>query len=92
VRRPATKLFDLQQDPLEQINLIASDDPQHHAALKKFRAVVDATPDRDARPQYRPRASNPWDRKLRRKRSSAGSPGTFYASNLDICSCGMRAA
>ncbi len=63
-----TKLFDLKKDPLEQDNLIDSDQPAHRAAVKKFQAVVDATPDEDARPQYRNRAANPWDRKPKRNR------------------------
>lgn len=57
-------LYDLLRDPLEKNNLLESDKPEHLAALKKFQAIVDATPDRDARPMYRPREANPWDRKL----------------------------
>ena len=34
------------------------------AAIARFQAVVDSTPDRDARPSYRPRARNSWDRRL----------------------------
>lgn len=62
-----SKLFDLKTDPLEQKNLIESNEPQHKAALKKFQAIVDDTPDRDARPLYRERATNSWDRKLKQK-------------------------
>ena len=37
--------------------------PEHRAALKKFRGVVSGMPDRDARPRYRPRPPQPWDRR-----------------------------
>jgi len=57
------ELYDLKNDPLEQNNLIESTEPDVRAAIARFQAVVDATPDRDARPQYRQRAPLPWDRK-----------------------------
>ena len=59
-----TRLHDLEHDPLERHNLIDSNQPAHRAALEKFQAVIDATPDRDARPQYRDRPANPWDREF----------------------------
>lgn len=64
-------LYDLVQDPLEKENLIGSEKPEHAAALKKLQAVVDATPDKDARPMYRDRAPNAWDRKSKAERDSA---------------------
>ena len=62
--RKITKLFDLEKDPLEETNLLGSGRQEVAAALKKFQAVVDSTPARDARPRYRKRAANPWDRKV----------------------------
>ena len=59
-----THLYDLQADPWEEKNLIASTDPACVAALKKFQAVVDSMPAKDGRPKYDPRPANPWDRKL----------------------------
>jgi arylsulfatase A-like enzyme len=58
-------LYDLKNDPLEQNNLLKRDsrNPAIEAALKKFNAVVASMPANDARPQYRPRKANPWDRK-----------------------------
>jgi arylsulfatase A-like enzyme len=61
--RQIDQLYDLQEDPWEQDNLIESDQPAHREARHKFQKVVDAMPARDARPQYRPRPTNPWDRK-----------------------------
>lgn len=56
------RLHDLKRDPLEQRNLVDSDNPRHRQALAKFQAVVDELPDKDARPRYEPREQNPWDR------------------------------
>lgn len=61
--RAVSRLYDLGEDPLEKNNLIDSQRPEHRAALKKFQNIVDSTPDRDARPQYRQRAAQPWDRR-----------------------------
>jgi arylsulfatase A-like enzyme len=58
-------IYDLQGDPLEQNNLLGSDDRQITAALARLQTVVDCTPDRDARPQYRKRDPLPWDRQFR---------------------------
>jgi len=63
-QRKMTKLYDLLSDPFEENNLIAGIKPQHRAAIRKFQAVVNAMPGRDARPQYKPRESNPWDKEL----------------------------
>ncbi len=43
-------LYDLLADPLEMNNLISSKKPEHVAAIKKFQAVVDATPDQECAP------------------------------------------
>jgi len=57
------RLHDLKADPFEEKNLLASDAPEHKAAIAKFQAVIDTMPKVDARPKYEPRAPNPWDRK-----------------------------
>ena len=59
------ELFDLKADPYEESNLLGSDAEEHRTALAKFQAVVDMTPDLDARPSYRPRTANSWDKKLK---------------------------
>lgn len=59
------RLHDLKKDPWEATNLLNSDLAEHKAAIKKFQAVLDALPDRDARPLYEPRAPNPWDMKFK---------------------------
>jgi arylsulfatase A-like enzyme len=58
------RLHDLRTDPREETNLFNSDAPMHREAIRKFQVVLDTLPDRDARPAYVPRASNPWDRKV----------------------------
>jgi arylsulfatase A-like enzyme len=63
-QRKITKLYDLKADPFEQKNLIGSTKPEHLASVKKFQAVVDTMPQKDARPGYTPRKANPWDKKL----------------------------
>jgi len=63
-QRRITQLYDLQADPFEENNLIASTKPEHLAAIRKFQAVVDSMPERDGRPRYEPRKPNPWDRKM----------------------------
>ena len=55
------KLYDLQADPAEEKNLIASKEPAHMAALKKLSQVVEGFPERDARPRYDPLPAQPWD-------------------------------
>ena len=71
--RQITQLYDLQQDPLERDNLIASDRADCRAALAKFQAVVDATPKVDGRPQYRPR-SVPSKKNSKRRQAEESSP------------------
>ena len=60
-----TQLYDLKNDPLEKQNLLGTDDTAALAALQRMQAVVDATPDGDARPQYRKRQPLPWDKQVR---------------------------
>jgi len=63
-KRQISQLYDLRRDPFEENNLIASTRPQHLAAIRKFQAVADSMPEKDNRPQYKPRRPNPWDKKL----------------------------
>ncbi len=65
--RKISQLYDLLSDPLEENNLIASTKPEHLTAIRKFQAVVNAMPNKDARPQYKPRKPNPWDKGLQTK-------------------------
>ena len=58
------RLHDLKADPWETTNLVDSERPEHKQAIGKFQVLVDAMPTKDARPQYEPRAVNPWDRKF----------------------------
>lgn len=60
------RLYDLKKDPWEKTNLLDSDLAAHKEALQKFQVVVDSLPGKDARRLYEPRASNPWDMKVRR--------------------------
>ncbi|MGB1258408.1 MAG: sulfatase-like hydrolase/transferase, partial [Akkermansiaceae bacterium] len=62
-KKQIIRLHDLTADPMEKTNLITSEKPQHLAALKKFQAVLDSLPDKDARPVYTPRKTNAWDKK-----------------------------
>lgn len=68
--RQITELYDLQTDPWEGDNLIASQAPAHVAARMKFQGVVDSMPATDARPKYRPRPSQPWERSMPGKEES----------------------
>lgn len=63
--RQIARLFDLQQDPSEQQNLVDSSDPDARRGMNQFRELVAAMPPRDARPRFRPRGKLPWDRPLR---------------------------
>ena len=58
-----TRLHDLQQDPVEEVNLVASTDPEHRAALRRFQGILESFPEKDARPRYDPTPPQPWDRK-----------------------------
>jgi arylsulfatase A-like enzyme len=61
------RLHDLKKDPWEKTNLLDSELAVHTRTLQKFQDVVDSLPDKDAHPLYEPRASNPWDKKLKGK-------------------------
>jgi arylsulfatase A-like enzyme len=63
-QRKISQLYDLLSDPFEENNLIASTKPEHIATIKKFQAIVNAISEKDARPQYKPRKHNPWDKVL----------------------------
>jgi arylsulfatase A-like enzyme len=58
------RMHDLKKDPFEMANLIHSELEEHQKAIRKFQTVLDALPDKDARPLYEPRQANPWDKKL----------------------------
>lgn len=60
------QLFDMQNDPLEQNNLLTTDGTVPAAAtasMRLFQTVVADMPPQDARPRYLSRAANPWDMK-----------------------------
>jgi len=63
--RQIVALYDLQEDPLEQTNLLANVRPDIVAARLKFEGLVRNMPPVDARPKYRPRKPLSWDRKPR---------------------------
>ena len=65
--RTITDLYDLHADPWEEKNLIASTNPAHVEAKTKFQKIVDWMPAKDARPKYRPRARQPWERPFKKK-------------------------
>ena len=58
-----TRLHDLKQDPTEAQNLLASKNSKHQAALRRFQAILESFPEKDARPRYDPTPPQPWDRK-----------------------------
>jgi arylsulfatase A-like enzyme len=66
--RQITDLYDLKNDPAEQVNLVDSQNPDCLAALKKFNAILATFPEKDARPAYTPRKPNVWDRKEKKHR------------------------
>ena len=66
-QRKISQLYDLDRDPFEKNNLIASTRREHLAAIRKFQAVVDSMPEKDNRPDYKPRKANPWDKKMSTK-------------------------
>ncbi len=59
-RRPE-KLFDLREDPFEEVNLIDRSEPEVRAAREALAAVIDGFPVRDRDPIYRPLSPQPWD-------------------------------
>ncbi len=60
------RLHDLKKDPLEMTNLIHSKLKEHQKTIHKFQTIVDALPDKDARPLYESRQANPWDKTLKK--------------------------
>ena len=58
------QLYDLLQDPYEENNLINSKKIDHQKVLAKFKNIISTFPQKDARPLYKPRALNVWDRKI----------------------------
>ncbi|HBV31979.1 MAG TPA: N-acetylgalactosamine 6-sulfate sulfatase [Verrucomicrobiales bacterium] len=69
-----TALYDLENDPLELNNLLKSTKPEHLAALKKFRGIIDSQPKVDGRPLYRPRKANPWDKSVNAQSAKEKKP------------------
>ena len=59
----SAKLFDLEEDPWEERNLLLSTDPEVVAARKRLEEVIASCPREDARPRYDPTPPQPWDRK-----------------------------
>ena len=63
--RTISAFYDLQTDPLERTNLMGSPLPEAaRLALAKLEQVAASMPAKDARPQYRPRQRQPWDKKF----------------------------
>ena len=61
--RKISAFYDLQSDPLEHHNLLGSQlSEPAKMSLAKFQDVMKTMPAGDARPQYRPRKSQPWDK------------------------------
>ena len=54
-------LYDLERDPDERENLLASELPEHVAALAKLQQISEAMPAKDARPRYDALPPQPWD-------------------------------
>lgn len=59
-RQPAA-LYDLQQDPAENQNLLHSQDPAIRAALNKFLEIEKTFPPKDNDPIYEPVSPQKWD-------------------------------
>jgi hypothetical protein len=55
------KLYDLQADAGEDVNLIASTKKEHIDAKKKLTAIVEGFPKVDGRPRYDALPPQPWD-------------------------------
>jgi arylsulfatase A-like enzyme len=63
-RRQLTALYDLAEDPGEERNLIASQDPVVAAARARLSAPLAGFPERDRDPIYTPLPPQPWDVKI----------------------------
>ncbi len=72
--RTVRELHDLLVDPGETENLIASQEPEHKAALAKLSAVAQTMPARDARPRYDPLPAQPWDVTIEQMRPRQSAP------------------
>ncbi|QDU55390.1 sulfatase-like hydrolase/transferase [Aeoliella mucimassa] len=57
------QLYDLQQDPWEEANLIDSSAPPVLAAKRALMQVVESLPEQDASPKYQKNPPQPWDKK-----------------------------
>lgn len=55
--RTIIRLHDLKHDPFERENLLNSNQFEHIQARKKFQAILETMPKKDARPKYVPRNS-----------------------------------
>ena len=64
--REIVELYNLEADPLEENNLI-DEKESYKKEMDKFQAILDAMPQKDAWPKYRPRAANPWDMEVKVK-------------------------
>ncbi len=60
--RKPIRLYDMQNDPWEEKNLIDSDDPEAKAAKEALWSVIETMPKVDAAPRYKPNPKQPWDR------------------------------
>jgi len=63
-KREIIQLYNLETDPLEENNLIEEKE-SYKKEMDKFQAIVDAMPQKDAWPKYRPRAANVWDKEVK---------------------------
>ena len=61
------KLFDLEEDPWEEQNLIDSTATEPLAAKQRLMTVVDGLPERDASPDYEKHPAQSWERATPRK-------------------------
>lgn len=61
------KIFDMINDPYEEINLINSNHKKVLKVLRKFRKIVSKFPDKDNDPQYTPLGPQEWDKKVTHK-------------------------
>ncbi len=83
-QREISKLYDLIADPFEENNLIASNKPEHLAVIRKFQVVLDSMPKKDNRPRYKPRKSNPWDKKLPIRKQKGQRPKVIRSDGLTV--------
>ena len=65
-------LYDLENDPAEETNLIDSDKAVHVAARERLAAVVEGFPSKDGRPRYDPLPPQPWDLTVEESEEKSG--------------------